>query len=103
MNKFILLATLLVLILNPSFGQKVISGKSSPKRMTLTPEYERGLPPNLFVNLSFEDHNGNGILEPNESAEIVLSITNKGKGAAQGLIIVLNFFDNRQNPGKKRF
>jgi hypothetical protein len=53
--------------------------------MTFTPDYKRGLPPNLFVELNFQDDNGNGILEAEESAELDLKITNKGKGPAQGL------------------
>jgi len=31
---------------------------------------ERELPPNLFVNLSFSDQNGNGILEAMESSKV---------------------------------
>ncbi|ALO14504.1 putative carboxyl-terminal-processing protease, deltaproteobacterial [Salinivirga cyanobacteriivorans] len=51
------------------------------------PNYERGLPPNLFVELGFEDANSNGILEAGETGQIRLNITNKGKGKAQGLIV----------------
>jgi hypothetical protein len=64
---------------------KVISGKSQVTHLDLTPEYTRGLPPNLFVEMTFEDDNNNLILEANESAKLILNISNKGKGAAQGL------------------
>ncbi|MBK6346833.1 MAG: caspase family protein [Bacteroidales bacterium] len=79
-----------------SFSQKVISGHSQAQKVTIKPEYKRELPPNLFVNLSFEDDNRNGILEASEKARLNLSITNKGKGPAQGLKITVkdNITDN---------
>lgn len=79
-----------------SAAQKVISGQSQARNVTIKPEYQRGLPPNLFVNLSFEDDNRNGILEANEKARLNLKITNKGKGPAQGLKITVkdNATDN---------
>ncbi len=39
---------------------------------------------------SFADKNNNGILEADESAKLQLSITNKGKGPAQGLKVQVN-------------
>ncbi|MBI4946150.1 MAG: caspase family protein [Bacteroidetes bacterium] len=45
----------------------------------------RGLPPNLFAELSFTDANGNGILEANEKAEMTITISNQGKGIAYDL------------------
>ncbi|MEI7527076.1 MAG: hypothetical protein WCJ95_22190, partial [Mariniphaga sp.] len=50
------------------FAQKTISGKSQPMRFKIDTEYKRGIPPNLYVSLSFEDSNNNGILEADESA-----------------------------------
>jgi hypothetical protein len=75
-------------------GQKQVSGKSN--KFSFTPNYERGIPPNLFVDLGFEDANGNGILEAEETAELQLTITNKGKGPAQGLVITVSdeFYDS---------
>jgi hypothetical protein len=66
-------------------------GNTATKSFTITSEdaFERGLPPNLFAELSFEDRNGNGILEAQESAEIELTISNRGKGKAQALKIFL--------------
>ncbi len=51
------------------------------------PVYKRGLPPNLFVELGFQDENSNGILEAGETGNIRLAIMNRGKGKAQGLIV----------------
>lgn len=86
MKRTILLLLVLTFTFYGSYAQKTITGKSKPKRFTITPHYSRPeFPPNLFVNLSFEDDNSNGILEPNEGAILSLSITNKGKGVAQGL------------------
>lgn len=79
-----------LLLLYCSFGataQKVINGKSDIKSFNFTPEYKRGLPPNLFVDLNFKDDNQNGIMESKESGELSLVITNKGKGPAQGLVV----------------
>jgi hypothetical protein len=98
MKKFILLLFTLGYMLPgaESVAQKVISGQSQAQKVTIKPEYQRGLPPNLFVNLSFEDDNKNGILEANEKARLSLKITNKGKGPAQGLKINVkdNVIDN---------
>ncbi len=90
MKKAILLLCFLTFAVSINFAQKTISGNSGSTRLVLKPEYKRGIPPNLFVNLSFEDDNGNGILEPNENAIIKLRITNEGKGPAQGLLIKVN-------------
>lgn len=72
------------------FSQKIISGKSLPMRFKIDTEYKRGIPPNLYVSLSFEDSNSNGILEADESAKLLVSIANKGKGPAYGLKILVN-------------
>jgi len=84
-----LLLFLLFLSFPALHAQKEISGKSGSQNMTFTPEFKRGLPPNLFVDLNFADNNGNGILEARESAKLKLTITNKGNGPAQGLKVVI--------------
>ena len=75
-------------------AQKVITG-TSKTNFKFKPTYERGIPPNLFVELNFEDDDGNGILENKESARIKLNIINKGNGPAQGLLITVkdNVYD----------
>lgn len=88
-----------VLFFQSAFTQEIISGKSKSTRLVLSPEYKRGLPPNLYVNMTFEDDNKNGILEANESAVLKLNITNKGKGPAQGLVVNVN--DNIYDPQLK--
>ncbi len=50
----------------------------------------QGMPPDLHAKLSFNDFNGNNILEANESAEITMIITNSGKGIAQNLYITVS-------------
>lgn len=72
------------------YSQKIISGKSSPVRLKIEPKYARELPPDIFVELNFEDGNNNGILEANEVALLNLSITNRGKGTAQGLFVTVS-------------
>ena len=88
-----------MLLFQSAFTQEIISGKSKSTRLVLSPEYKRGLPPNLYVNMTFEDDNKNGILEANESAVLKLNITNKGKGPAQGLVVKVN--DNIYDPQLK--
>ena len=85
--KWIVITLALSLAVTPCFAQKVVSGKSQPTKIYIKPEYKRGLPPYLFVNLNFSDDNNNGIVEANEKAVITLDITNKGKGAAQDLSV----------------
>ena len=77
------------------YSQKIIEGRSTAKKINIEPTYKKGFPPNLFVDLRFEDENSNGIIEANESGELKLTITNKGKGKAQGLNIVIddNIYD----------
>lgn len=86
MKKLALIISLLA-IMSGTYAQKVLSAKSSITTIELKPTFERGLPPNLFVDLSFQDENNNGILEVNEIALLNIKITNNGKGAAQGLTI----------------
>ncbi|NLB87453.1 MAG: hypothetical protein GX793_10380 [Bacteroidales bacterium] len=50
----------------------------------------RGLPPNLFAELAFKDDNDNGVLESMENAEILIKVTNHGKGEAFDLIVKIN-------------
>lgn len=69
-------------------AQEKIAGKSSTFKFKAS--YQRGLPPNLFADLSFQDQNANGILESEETAELKLTLTNKGKGPAQGLEIQIS-------------
>lgn len=59
----------------------------------------RGLPPNLFAELSFKDANNNGILEANENAEVILTIINQGKGDAYNLNIFV--IDDNVDKGLK--
>ncbi|MES2559217.1 MAG: caspase family protein [Bacteroidota bacterium] len=71
------------------------SGKSVPMQLNISQPYVRGLPPNLYVKLQFVDDNGNGLLEAEENARLIIDITNKGNGPAQGLQVGLksNLYD----------
>ncbi|MDP8237586.1 MAG: caspase family protein [Candidatus Hatepunaea meridiana] len=60
---------------------------------------EFGLPPNLFAELSFEDDNGNGILDAMESALLEVTLYNKGKGTAHLLQICIE--DDQYDPELK--
>ena len=81
---------------NTIIAQKIVSGKSSLVHVKLKPECKRGLPPNLYADLTYEDGNNNGILESNEKSLLRLRITNKGKGPAQGLFVKIK--DNIYDP-----
>lgn len=84
-NLVIILLLSLIAQCNIIYAQREISGTTPAKRMTIEPEYKFTLPPNLFVRLSYFDDNNNGILEAEENSNLVLAITNKGKGPAQGM------------------
>ena len=62
----------------------------------------RGLPPNLFAQLSFKDANGNGIIEANENAEITITVSNHGKGIAydMNVNIIDDIYDKSFKIGK---
>ncbi|NQT34894.1 caspase family protein, partial [bacterium] len=70
-------------------GSLLASGSDDNTIKLWIRELIRGLPPNLLAELNFEDWNGNGILEANESATIEIAITNKGKGPAHRLEVVV--------------
>jgi hypothetical protein len=82
-----ILIVLFLGFLHLAFAQKVITGKSNSFNVDIHPKYELGLPPILFLDLSFKDENHNGILEAEEHAVLDLTISNKGNGVAQGLRI----------------
>ena len=73
-----------------------LEAKSEPKFIST-----RGLPPNLFAELSFADANGNGILEANEKAEMTITITNQGKGNAYDLNV--NITDDKSYKSYQSF
>lgn len=80
----------------PLKSQDVVIGKSEvSKNFKLQTNYELGAPPNLYAELYFTDKNGNGIVEAEETAEIKITLTNKGTGPAQGLKIKVD--DNISN------
>ncbi|MBN1187365.1 MAG: caspase family protein [Bacteroidales bacterium] len=88
MKKSLLLTCLCLALFSLNLKcQKVVSGKSPVTSFTMQAAYERGLPPNLFAELRFSDDNGNGIVESEENAKLILILTNKGNGVAQGLEI----------------
>lgn len=87
----------LFIVANGLFAQKIISGKSSAVRLSIKPSFERELPPDIFVELNFEDGNNNGILEANEVALLKMSITNRGKGNAQGLVVKVSPYNHDPN------
>lgn len=90
MKKIILLLIFIPLIIHFSLAQKTISGKSEGKEFKPSAQFQKqDFPPNLYVDLKFNDDNGNGVLEAEEKAELVVNIANKGKGIAQGLQVIL--------------
>lgn len=88
--RYILLILIAVFFSSQAYSQKVISGKSGKTKLKINPHYERGMPPNLYVDMVFEDQNNNGILEAMEDAILKVKITNKGAGKAQGLKVRVN-------------
>jgi len=86
MKRFLMLLILTTLMLDGA-AQKVVSGKSSPTKISIQPEYKRGLPPFLYADFEFSDENDNRIIEANEKATLSILITNKGKGPAQNLAV----------------
>jgi len=104
-KKITLLLLSFIFVFGPLYSQKIISGQSEATNIKLYAKYERGLPPNLFIELTFTDDNNNGLLEPNENAVLQLIISNKGKGTAQGLNVSVkdDMFDSNLHidDGKK--
>lgn len=83
-------AYFLIICLLPIAQMKAqLVGNSKKTELNLSKPYERGLPPNIFVELQFVDDNANGLLEAEENARLILKIRNEGNGPAQGLQISL--------------
>jgi len=81
----------------------------NPKFISLSPEISKakflstkGLPPNLYAELNFYDDNGNGILEAQEKGMLTVIVTNKGKGDALKLNVVVSdsTYDSELKIGK---
>jgi hypothetical protein len=87
--KALIILVLVTFVTIPVFTQVTISGQSAPTKLTLTPEYKRGLPPILYANMSFADANNNNILEANESSTLTIEISNQGKGPAQSVNVTV--------------
>ena len=87
MKKYIFTILLSIITISTLTAQQTVSGQSESTNLEIIPVYERDMPPNLFMELDFSDDNNNGILEAGEKAEIQLSITNQGKGPAQGITV----------------
>jgi len=94
-NKKIILLSILLVFSTISYAQRVRSEKKSV--LITTGKIQRGIPPNLFANLEYSDDNNNGILESEESSVLKITITNKGKGRAQGLIVYIHDDLNDKN------
>jgi hypothetical protein len=45
--------------------------------------------PDLYASIEFTDSNGNKILENRESGKISMTLTNKGKGKAEGIVVTV--------------
>jgi hypothetical protein len=85
MKKFCFLMAVMGLIFMDIYSQQEISGKSKPKVFTINRDSQLKLPPNLVVKLQVTEPSGDSIIEGGEIATLKLTITNKGKGTAQGL------------------
>lgn len=85
--KLTMFTLLFILSIPLVYSQKTLSGKSEPTKLTLSPEYKRGLPPILFADMSFEDANNNNVLDADETAVLTVEIHNQGKGPAQSLLV----------------
>lgn len=96
MKKLVSLAVIALISCQLEAQQQVVSGQSKATTFQMQREYERGLPPNLYAELQFDDENGNGIIEAMETALLHLKIINQGKGPAQDLDIQIT--DNSPDP-----
>jgi len=88
MNKNIFITIISLFILSYTHAQVKIESNSVEVEIT-TGEIKRGLPPNLYAELSFVDDNGNGVLEAEENSTLLIKILNKGTGKAQKLVVTV--------------
>lgn len=87
--KNVFLALLLVFMNIAVFSQERINSVSNNQKISFEPQFERGLPPELKSEISFDDGNNNNILEANETAFLKIKIWNEGVGPAQGVKIII--------------
>lgn len=84
MKKHIILTLLFITISIVSYSQIYSNIK------TIRISNAKGMPPDLHAKLSFEDYNGNNILEAVERAQISMIISNVGKGVAEDLYVTID-------------
>jgi len=89
---------ILFLILTPTllFSQRIIKERSNAVDAKIEPTFEFTYPPVLYVNMEFKDETGDGVINANENAKLILEFFNRGSGPAQGLNIT--FKSNRRDP-----
>ncbi len=91
MRKILLNLTIIFAVTTMSFSQIVSNVE------TIRISNAQGMPADLRVKLSFEDFNGNNILEAGEKAKITMIISNIGKGIAKDLYVTVSDDLNDKN------
>lgn len=81
MKKYVFLSIFIVAILHNSQAQIL----SNIKIIRIS--NAQSMPPDLRAKLSFDDYNGNNVLEALETATLTMIISNVGKGVAENLYI----------------
>ncbi len=95
MKKFILLISVLIIAFS-GYSQTTISGKTPVKDVNIsTADYSNGIP-QLVATAEFIEPSGNKLLDAEETAQIKVSITNKGTNSAFDVGINVTV-DNSQN------
>jgi len=77
-------------------GQSLAFGKTQGTAHATAIATKNIIPPNLSVQLAFSEPSGDDRLDAEETAELVVTVKNKGQGSAFGVEILCNLTGSRQ-------
>jgi hypothetical protein len=97
MKKTLLLCSILIVCFSQTYGQKVISGISETKYISITRDAPTSKPPYLEIvnnSLIFKDNDSDNKIDATENDTIRFELKNTGLGAGMGITVMISETNN---------